>query len=496
MHIEFHTLLLGLIVAAVTFSIACLTILRHVPEERGLRDWAVASALYIATGALYLGREPLHLAFTTVVGGALFLTGAVLIYRGLRRLTGYRMDRMHAWMPSAAFFGALLVNIVFEALLGMPEVRVLILSFTCAIAYAACARLFWQASQGRFRAAFIASTILVALGSIIYALRCVTVTLQAFGVLDGPLLTSQPTTIVATQILILLVWLTFMVAIITADRLLHQVSLERQRADAASQAKSQFIANMSHELRTPLNAVLGFAQLGVLESSDNANVQQHIAGYFRDIHDAGERLLEMINDVLDFASMNAGSLAVTNEFLSPRSIAAQVVSRYAPVAAARGLSLHLTEEANVPERIQGDAQRIAQVLDNLLSNALKFTDQGKVQLDLSRQRAILLIRVSDTGIGMTPQQCEALFQPFAQGDESDSRRHGGTGLGLAVTRQLVELMGATLAVRSQPGEGSCFELRLPIRSAEPEPETIAAPRESPDPAPHDPSLNDENQILA
>jgi len=142
---------------------------------------------------------------------------------------------------------------------------------------------------------------------------------------------------------------------------------------------------------------------------------------------------------------------LSDETLNPHSIAAQVLARFSEVASTRGLALHLTEEDHVPQRILGDAQRITVVLGNLLSNAVKCTDQGKVQLNLARQRGMLLIRVGDTGIGMSQEQHAGLFKAFVQADESDSRRHGGAGLGLTVTRQLLELMGATLAVHSNPG---------------------------------------------
>lgn len=232
-------------------------------------------------------------------------------------------------------------------------------------------------------------------------------------------------------------------------------------AQAATRAKSEFLAVMSHELRTPLNGVIGFAELLSLTSLD-AEQQSFV----RTILDSGTHLLHVVNDILDFSSIERGGLAITKERYS---IADLIQSSCAPIretAAAKGLGFHCEVAPDVPDQMAGDARRIRQILINLLGNAVKFTERGSVVLRIAPVRvdnlSFLEFSVEDTGPGIPADMMGILFNPFTQVDSTARRRFEGTGLGLTISRRLAEAMGGSIGVVSQPGKGSTFSLRLPL----------------------------------
>ncbi len=244
-----------------------------------------------------------------------------------------------------------------------------------------------------------------------------------------------------------------------AERVSTQRELERARAaaDAANQAKSDFLANMSHEIRTPLNAVLGLAQVG---QRDNRGRQSQET--FNRILHSGQLLLSLINDILDFSKIEAGKMALENTPFDLGEAIDRAVDVNSARAYARQLAFEVRESPDLPRRCVGDALRLSQILVNLLSNAIKFTERGQVVLAAAWEAGELVLRVEDSGIGMTPEQTARLFTAFEQADGSTTRRFGGTGLGLTISKRLSELMGGTIRVESQAGAGSRFELRLPL----------------------------------
>ncbi|GAB3092122.1 PAS domain S-box protein [Lysobacter terrae] len=242
------------------------------------------------------------------------------------------------------------------------------------------------------------------------------------------------------------------------ERVRVQDELKRAKlaADAASAAKSRFLANMSHEIRTPMNAILGMSHLALKGRTDAATRE-----YLEKIQIAGQHLLSVLNDVLDISRIEAGKLTVENTCFAMQDLLSNVADVVADKAIAKGLPIAFDLAPEVPANIVGDRLRLGQVLINYVSNAIKFTEQGAIRIAvevLERSERDLLLRfcVQDTGIGLSQEQIGLIFEPFRQGDSSTTRRYGGAGLGLAISKNLVALMGGTLGVESELGKGSTF----------------------------------------
>ena len=236
----------------------------------------------------------------------------------------------------------------------------------------------------------------------------------------------------------------------------------KDAAEAASRSKSEFLANMSHELRTPMNGVIGMIELARMNALDGESDE-----LLKIARNSAESLLAILNDILDVSKIEAGKLSIDNTPFEFAELTREVLRLMEPLINEKGLSHSLTFPADLPETLIGDPLRIRQVLLNLIGNAIKFTRQGSVAVDVkivakNSAGLTLSIAISDTGIGIPNDRLDAIFHAFTQADGSTTRHFGGTGLGLTISSQLVELMGGKLSVESQEGQGSTFRFTLPL----------------------------------
>ena len=260
-----------------------------------------------------------------------------------------------------------------------------------------------------------------------------------------------------------------------SDLLARAMELER-----ANLYKSEFLANMSHELRTPLNSALILAK--ILADNKSGNLTPEQVRYARTISSAGADLLAIINDVLDLSKVEAGKVELTIESIALQPTLEQITRTFQPLAQQRGLGFRIDFDADAPRELLTDGQRLGQILKNLISNAIKFTERGGVSVRVSRlDTGRVSFAVRDTGIGISEHQQGVIFEAFRQADGSTHRRYGGTGLGLTISRDLARLLGGDISVQSVPGDGSTFSLFLPVRS-----EPLHADAATPAAAAHDP----------
>jgi signal transduction histidine kinase len=246
-----------------------------------------------------------------------------------------------------------------------------------------------------------------------------------------------------------------------AEEQLHEA---KEVAENASRTKSQFLANMSHELRTPLNAIIGYSELLIEEVTDRG--QGDLVDDLERIRDSGRNLLSLIDDVLDVSKIEAGKMDLYVETFELEALLDDVVGLMEPLVAKRGNALEVRRPPLLGA-MQTDLGKVRQMLLNLLSNAAKFTEGGTITLAVEWDRRdahdVVVFRVQDTGIGMSPEQLGRLFQPFTQADASTTRKYGGTGLGLTITRRFCEMLHGEIGVESEPGRGSTFTLVLPAK---------------------------------
>ncbi|MDT4291831.1 PAS domain S-box protein [Methylomonas sp. MO1] len=238
----------------------------------------------------------------------------------------------------------------------------------------------------------------------------------------------------------------------------QELRLAKEAAEAAAKAKANFLANMSHEIRTPMNTVIGFAEVALQDQ----NLAGDTRGHIKTILSSGRHLLSVINDILDFSKIEAGKVELESVCFNLPFAVQEALQIMGLRAAEKGLRIDLAIEAGLPTHFVGDPNRLRQVILNLVGNSVKFTDTGSIGVTITRAEGVEMLHfaISDTGIGMTPEQTEHIFESFSQADASTSRRFGGTGLGTTISKQIVEMMGGRIWVESQAGVGSVFHFTV------------------------------------
>ncbi|MBF0502100.1 MAG: response regulator [Candidatus Riflebacteria bacterium] len=255
----------------------------------------------------------------------------------------------------------------------------------------------------------------------------------------------------------------------------EELSIAKNRAESATRSKSDFLANMSHEIRTPMNAILGMTYLAL-----RTNPETRLRNYLEKITTASQLLLQIINDILDFSKIEAGHMDLEIVDFSLKAIISEILEMCQIKAKEKGLSLSCQIPNSIPLYMKGDPLRLKQVLTNLINNALKFTEKGEIIISVfcreeTENSVSLSFSVSDTGIGMTPEEQNRLFTPFSQADSSTTRKYGGTGLGLSISRRLVNLMGGDVSLESKKGAGSTFTFWVPFpKGTQPQLELFSA----------------------
>lgn len=247
-----------------------------------------------------------------------------------------------------------------------------------------------------------------------------------------------------------------------------ELETARDEALKANQAKSIFLANISHEIRTPMNVIINLSQLAM-----NEQMSDKALNLIRNVHSSGNTLLHIINDILDFSKIESGEFSIASSPFNLRKLLKEIEESFRYSAEEKMCSFSVVHSNSLSLLHLGDPLRIRQVLANIISNGIKFTDEGEVKVfvtekTLDSERAELLIEVTDTGIGISREQQKLLFLPFKQADDSTTRKYGGSGLGLTISKQLTELMGGSITVSSTPGVGSTFRVTIPIKIASPE----------------------------
>jgi two-component system sensor histidine kinase BarA len=472
MNLDPRTVVILTVLSTLFMSISLFAVARgYLAEMRGVRRWASGTLLQ-SIGWIFLALLGVIPSFVAELGSPLIMLGLALYFDAL--LAFKQPASKVRWVYVVV---ALNLAAIYYFLLLVPDMsaRIVVASATGALLMFASARLLFLGGISKQPISHSMTGSLFAVCSVVLLVRAIYYLLWN---------TSPDQSAFEHNIVQDIAFLTFFLAGVVSpftfilmcnDRYNAQARLRTQELaqknielEEASRVKGQFLATMSHELRTPLNGVTGFLrQLG------KTRLDEKQKDFLHTIDLSAKMLLGVINDILDFSKIEAGKLTLEEVAFDLRLFLDEIIAMFSITAEGKGIELVCIVDRDVPSELIADPLRLTQILSNLLSNALKFTEQGEVVLEVkliaaTAAEATLHISVTDTGIGISEDSLGRLFQPFVQADASTTRKHGGTGLGLIIAKKLVEMMGGTISVESKVCQGTCFgiQLTLPLQASQ------------------------------
>jgi len=456
MHLDTRTEAAIGTVAALAVTILYVLLWQTRRTYRGFGRWTL--------GLLCLALSMFSLAFRGMVPDLVsvaatncssFLAG-ILLFEGTREFFGKRPRYLAVHLLAGI---CVALQIFFLTVVDSLNMRVVVASGYSSFLNLATARTLIGGSASGRRLGYWLTSILFLLAGIVNLVRAgVVALLWPTADLFVPTFWNQAFFITMT---IAVIGGAFGFILLHNDRLVLDLTEAERRAAGADRAKSEFLAHMSHEIRTPLNGVIGLTGL-VLDGALTEEKRPELETAVQSAH----ALLAIVDDVLDLSKIEAGMLQITAAPFDLRAALSQAMAMIEPRAAAKSIRLRFSYPEDAPRWFAGDEMRIRQIVANFVSNAVKFTDVGEIELAAAQSRGGMRISVRDTGEGIDPDMLPCLFSKFTQADPSTARRHGGTGLGLAIARQLAELMGGRAGVESTPGAGSTFWVELPMTPVE------------------------------